>query len=53
MKVLRGKKGPKKGCTPQVVPGNSLCLFWDGEDMTPSKVVGELQIRDEKVTWYM
>ena len=31
MKVLRGKKDPKKGCTLQVVPDNSLCLFWDGD----------------------
>ena len=48
VKVLRGKKGPKKGCTPQVVPGNSLCLFGGWWSVTPSKVVGDLQIRDKK-----
>ena len=24
--------------------------FWDGEKVTPSKVVGDLQLRDKKVT---
>ena len=32
------------------IPGNSLCPFWDGENVTPSKVVGDLQLGDEKVT---
>ena len=31
------------------LPGTSLWPFWDGENMTLSKVVGDLEPGDEKV----
>ncbi len=34
-------------------PGDSKWPFWDGENVTPSKVVGGLQLGDKKVTTWI
>ena len=41
------KKTQNKNRDPDF-PGNSLCPFWDGEKVTLRKVVGDLQLGDEK-----
>ncbi len=37
-------------CLLCTVPGNSLCPVWDGENVTPSKVIRDLQLGDQQVT---